>query len=66
MMAEGCLFDWSGVYFKKVVEWSLLGLQLGYVAIYGVGWKGRFLNRPSDASIWKSNRDQFRRIVDFH
>lgn len=32
MMAEGTMFDWSGVYFKKVVEAPEKWVGLGYVA----------------------------------
>jgi MFS family permease len=43
MMAEGCLFDWSGVYFKKVVQAEPTWIALGYVAFMGSMATGRFL-----------------------
>jgi MFS family permease len=43
MMAEGCMFDWSGVYFKKVVETEPTWIALGYVAFMGSMAAGRFL-----------------------
>lgn len=43
MMAEGCMFDWSGVYFKKVVEAQPSWTALGYVAFMGSMATGRFM-----------------------
>jgi MFS family permease len=43
MMAEGCMFDWSGVYFKKVVQADPSLIALGYVAFMGSMASGRFL-----------------------
>jgi MFS family permease len=43
MMCEGCLFDWSGVYFKKVVAIDPGYIALGYVAFMGAMASGRFL-----------------------
>ncbi len=43
MMAEGCMFDWSGVYFKKVVEADSSLIALGYVAFMGTMASGRFM-----------------------
>jgi MFS family permease len=43
MMAEGCLFDWSGVYFKKVVQAEPTWIALGYVVFMGSMATGRFL-----------------------
>lgn len=43
MMAEGCMFDWSGVYFKKVVLADPSFVALGYVAFMGAMASGRFL-----------------------
>lgn len=42
MMSEGCMFDWSGVYFKKVVEAKPDLVILGYVAFMGAMASGRF------------------------
>ncbi len=43
MMAEGCMFDWSGVYFKKIVEAKPELVSLGYVCFMGAMASGRFL-----------------------
>lgn len=43
MMAEGCMFDWSGVYFKKIVEASPEYVSLGYVCFMGAMASGRFV-----------------------
>ena len=42
MMSEGCMFDWSGVYFKKVVLAEPELVALGYVAFMGAMASGRF------------------------
>ncbi|ERM82300.1 hypothetical protein P872_18595 [Rhodonellum psychrophilum GCM71 = DSM 17998] len=44
MMCEGCMFDWSGVYFKKVVEIEPRFVALGYVAFMGAMATGRFVS----------------------
>lgn len=44
MMTEGCMFDWSGVYFKKVVEAPAEWITLGYVAFMGTMASGRFIS----------------------
>jgi len=43
MMAEGCMFDWSGVYFKKIVETEPQYVSLGYVCFMGAMASGRFV-----------------------
>jgi MFS family permease len=43
MLAEGCMFDWSGVYFKKVVEIEPGLVALGYVSFMGAMASGRFV-----------------------
>jgi MFS family permease len=43
MMAEGCMFDWSGVYFKKIVEAEPQYVSLGYVCFMGAMALGRFV-----------------------
>lgn len=43
MMCEGCMFDWSGVYFKKVVLADPSLIALGYVAFMGAMASGRFI-----------------------
>ena len=42
MMCEGCMFDWSGVYFKKVVEIEAGYIALGYIAFMGAMASARF------------------------
>jgi MFS family permease len=44
MMTEGCMFDWSGVYFKKVVDAPAEWITLGYVAFMGTMASGRFIS----------------------
>lgn len=43
MMCEGCMFDWSGVYFKKVIEADPSLVAVGYVAFMGAMAGGRFV-----------------------
>ncbi|MDN3203297.1 MFS transporter [Algoriphagus sediminis] len=44
MMCEGCMFDWSGVYFKKVVMADPSWVITGYVVFMGAMSSGRFLS----------------------
>lgn len=43
MAAEGTMFDWSGVYFQKIVEAPTGLVTLGYAAFMGTMALGRFL-----------------------
>lgn len=43
MVCEGTMFDWSGVYFQKVVEAPKELTTLGYVAFMGTMAGGRFI-----------------------
>ncbi len=43
MVCEGAMADWSGVYFKKVVETPAAFTALGYVAFMATMATGRFL-----------------------
>lgn len=43
MVCEGAMADWSGVYFKKVVEAPAQFITLGYVAFMSTMATGRFL-----------------------
>lgn len=43
MVCEGTMFDWSGVYFQKVVEAPAKLTTLGYVAFMGTMAGGRFI-----------------------
>lgn len=44
MLSEGCMFDWSGVYFKKVVQIQPGLVALGYVSFMGAMASGRFIS----------------------
>lgn len=44
MMCEGCMFDWSGVYFKKVIQVEPNYVAIGYVAFMGAMAGGRFIS----------------------
>lgn len=43
MMTEGCMFDWSGVYFKKIVLAEPALVATGYVCFMGAMASGRFI-----------------------
>jgi MFS family permease len=43
LLCEGAMADWSGVYFKKIVEAPVSMITLGYVAFTGTMALGRFL-----------------------
>ncbi len=43
MMTEGCMFDWSGVYFKKVVVTEPSLIITGYVVFMAAMSSGRFI-----------------------
>ena len=53
MMCEGCMFDWSGVYFKKVVLADPSLIALGYVAFMGSMASGRFITDKIAARFTK-------------
>ena len=42
LMCEGCMFDWSGVYFQQVVQVEKAWVTSGYVAFMGSMALGRF------------------------
>ncbi len=44
MMCEGCMFDWSGVYFQKVVQAEEALVTAGYVAFMSTMAFGRFIS----------------------
>lgn len=44
MLAEGCMFDWSGVYFKKVVAINPSFVAIGYVSFMAAMASGRFIS----------------------
>ena len=43
LVCEGTMFDWSGVYFQKVVQVPMSYTTLGYVAFMGSMAAGRFI-----------------------
>lgn len=43
MMCEGCMFDWSGVYFEKVVQAEQALIAAGYIAFMSTMALGRFV-----------------------
>jgi len=43
MLCEGAMADWSGVYFKKIVQAPISYITLGYVAFTSTVTLGRFL-----------------------
>ncbi len=60
MMSEGCMFDWSGVYFKKVVQVDEALVPLGFSAFMLTMAGGRFVsdrftNRFGVASVLKAS-----------
>jgi MFS family permease len=65
MMAEGCLFDWSGVYFKKVVHAEPTWIALGYVAFMGSMATGRFLTDRVTNRFGKVTVIQFSGLLIF-
>ncbi|GAB3295873.1 MFS transporter [Hymenobacter tenuis] len=44
MLCEGCMFDWSGVYFQKVVRPDAALVTTGYVACMSTMALGRFIS----------------------
>jgi MFS family permease len=44
MMCEGCMFDWSGVYFQKVVKAEQAQVTTGYIAFMSTMALGRFVS----------------------
>ncbi|GAA4335687.1 MFS transporter [Flaviaesturariibacter amylovorans] len=43
MLAEGCMFDWSGIYFERVVQAPAAWVGAGYTAFMATMATGRFL-----------------------
>ncbi len=50
LICEGCMFDWSGVYFKQVIQAEEGLIAAGYMAFLGMMAVGRFI------SDWFTNR----------
>jgi MFS family permease len=53
MVCEGTMFDWSGVYFQKVVEAPKELITLGYAAFMGTMAGGRFIGDKIVTKIGK-------------
>ncbi len=53
MMCEGCMFDWSGVYFKKVIQADPSLIAIGYVAFMAAMASGRFITDKVAAKFTK-------------
>lgn len=56
LLCEGCMFDWSGVYFKQVIQAEEAFIATGYMAFMGMMAFGRlisdkFTNRYGSRSI---------------
>lgn len=57
MMCQGAMFDWSGVYFKKVVTTNIAYIGLGYTAFMIAMAATRFV------TDWLTQRVGFRKII---
>jgi len=65
MMCEGCMFDWSGVYFKKVVMADPSWVITGYVVFMGAMSSGRFLSDRLTRKIGKIKIIRFSGLLIF-
>lgn len=65
MMCEGCMFDWSGVYFKKVVLADPTLVATGYVVFMGAMASGRFLSDRLTARFGKVRIIRFSGLLIF-
>lgn len=59
MLCEGCMFDWSGVYFQRVVQPDATLVTAGYVACMSTMALGRFI------SDYLTHRLGSRRMLQF-
>lgn len=59
MVCEGAMFDWSGIYFQKVVQADKAWVGAGYTAFMCAMATGRFV------ADWVSNRLSFRKTIFF-
>jgi MFS family permease len=55
MAAEGCMFDWSGVYFKEVVEAPRSLIILGYASFMVMMATGRFFGDRIISKVGRKN-----------
>ncbi|MBB1286586.1 MFS transporter [Flavisolibacter sp. BT320] len=59
MICEGAMFDWSGIYFQKVVKADANWVGAGYTAFMCAMATGRFV------ADWVANRLKFHRTIFF-
>lgn len=59
MVCEGAMFDWSGIYFQKVVQADKALVGAGYTAFMCAMASGRFV------ADWVTNRLKFKRTIFF-
>lgn len=59
MMCQGAMFDWSGVYFDKVVKADRVNIGLGYTAFMIAMTSTRFI------SDWLTHHFGFKKIIAF-
>lgn len=59
MICEGAMFDWSGIYFQKVVRAEKDWIGAGYTAFMCAMASGRFV------ADWVANRLRFQRTIFF-
>jgi MFS family permease len=65
MLCEGCMFDWSGVYFKKVVEIEPGLVALGYVTFMGAMASARFISDRLNNKFGRLNILRFSGVLIF-
>ena len=66
MAAEGTMFDWSGVYFKEVVETPRSLIILGYASFMIMMATGRFFGDRIIARVGRKKLLQVSGILDFN
>ena len=62
MAAEGTMFDWSGIYFQKIVQAPTSLVTLGYSAFMGTMALGRFLG---DGLVLRFGRKEILQVSGF-
>jgi len=62
MAAEGTMFDWSGIYFQKIVQAPKSLITLGYSAFMGTMALGRFLG---DGLVLRFGRKEILQVSGF-
>ncbi|MEP7258732.1 MAG: MFS transporter, partial [Flavitalea sp.] len=59
MICEGAMFDWSGIYFQKVIQAEKDWVGIGYTAFMGTMAGGRFI------ADWVTHRLGIRKTIQF-